>query len=154
MTKRRGSRIAGVALAALFVALAAHAQEVHKCTTAGAVSYQAKACPQGDVVLPPPPTPSDEEIRQARDDQSHQRFQAENEVIMLRRHAPAPRPTPTELSAHCDQLNQDNSDALDRREELRAPSELASHAELLQKAEAEVARIAQLATASNCRLRR
>ena len=154
MTKRRGSRIAGVALAALSVALAAHAQEVHKCTAAGAVSYQAKACPQGDVVLPPPPTPSDEEMRQARDDLSHQRFQAESEVIMLRRHAPVPRPTPAELSAHCDQLNQDYLDALDRHEELRAPSELASHAELLRKAEAEVARIAQLATASNCRLRR
>lgn len=154
MTNRGASRIAGVALAALCGTLAAHAQEVHKCKTAGAVSYQAKTCPQGDVVLPAPLTPSDEEIRQALDDQSQLRFQAETGVIVPRRRAPAPPSVPIGLSTHCEQLNQDNSDALDRREELRAPSELASHAELLQKVEAEVARIAQLATASNCRLRR
>ena len=154
MTNRRVARIAGVALAAVLVAPGAHAQEVHKCVTAGGVSYQSKTCPQGDVLLPPPPTPSDDEIRRARDDLSHQRFQAENEVVMLRRHAAAPLQTPADLSAHCDQLDQDHSDALDRREELRAPSELASHAELLEKADAEVARIAQLVTPGNCRLRR
>lgn len=151
----RGWRAIGVALATAFGAQAAHAQEVHKCTTAAGVSYQAKTCPKGDVVLPPPPTPSDDEIDQARDDLSHQRFQADTGEIMLRRrHASERPPTSTEASDHCDQLNQDHSDALDRREELRAPSELASHAELLQKAEAEVARIAQLAAASKCRLRR
>ena len=52
------------------------------------------------------------------------------------------------------ELNQENDEAQDRRAQLRTPSELASHDDLLKKAEADIARVAQLATASNCHLKR
>ena len=183
----RESRAIGLALAALSVAVAAQAQDVHKCTINGAVTYQAKPCPSGDVVLQPPPTPSDQELRQARSDQSRQRFQARTGWIMRPTYVPPPPPPPPPAQTttttiivlptttqrgviirqtrsgppppppkplnNCEKLNQDNEEAQSRREQLRAPSELASHAALLQKAEADVARIAQLATASNCNLK-
>ena len=183
----RESRAIGVALAALFGAAAAQAQDVHKCTINGAVTYQAKPCPSGDVVLQAPPTPSDQEVREARSDQSRQRFQAQTGWIMRPTHVPPPPPPPPPSTTtttiivlptatqrgviirqthsgppppppkplnNCEKLNQDNEDAQSRREQLRAPSELASHAELLQKAESDVTRIARLATASNCNLGR
>ena len=177
----RESRAIGVALAALFGAVAAQAQDVHKCTINGAVSYQATPCPSGDVVLQAPPTPSEQETRQARSDLNRQRFQASTGWIMhpvtvppppppavtttttttiitkrgviirqTRSGPPAPPPKPL---TNCEKLNQDNEEAQSRREQLRTPSELASHAELLQKAESDVSRIAQLATASNCNLK-
>ncbi len=96
MTNASGSRRAGIALAGLFWAAAAPAQEVHKCTVNGAVSYQPTPCPQGDVVLPPPPTPSDQEVSQARVDQSRQRFQAATGRIArpMRVQPPPPPPPP------------------------------------------------------------
>ena len=54
---------------------------------------------------------------------------------------------------NCEKLNRDNAAAVEKRDQLKAPSELASHAELLQNAENEVARNRQLAQASNCNLR-
>ena len=177
----RGSRAIGALLAALFGA--AQAQDVHKCIVNGAVTYQSKPCPSDDVVLRSPPTPSDQEQRQASSELSRQRLQAETGWIMPPTVVPPPPPPPgpattTILAKHrrkhaivrevisepsealpeplnnCEKLNQDNDEAQDRRAQLRAPSELASHDELLTKAEADVARIAQLATASNCRLKR
>ena len=53
---RRDSRDACVLLAALWAAVATQAQEVHKCTVNGQVSYQAKPCAPGDVVLSTAPT--------------------------------------------------------------------------------------------------
>ena len=63
------------ALAALFATAAVHAQEVHKCTVNGAVTYQAKPCATGDVVLPVAPTPSEQETRQAQEDLQRQQRQ-------------------------------------------------------------------------------
>jgi len=94
MTNGRGSRIAGLALAGLSCAAAAPAQEVHKCTINGAVSYQPTPCPQGDVVLQAPPTPSDQEVMQARVDQSRQRFQAATSRIARPVRVPPPPPPP------------------------------------------------------------
>ena len=155
---------------------------MHKCTIDGAVAYQAKPCPSGDVVLQAPAAPSDQEERQARSDLSRQRYQAAtgrlmrpayvppppppsttttttiivmpnagNRTVIIRENRRAPAPPPLN---NCEKLNRENMDAVDRRNQLRAPSELASHAELLGKAEAEVSRIEQLAAASNCPLRR
>ena len=182
----RETRAIGVMLAAPFGAAAAQAQDVHKCTINGAVSYQSTPCPSGDVVLQAPPTPSEQEQRQARSDQYRQQFQAATgrifrpvpvppppppvvagatttttiivsqgpkRVIIRQTRTGAPTPPPKPLT-NCEKLNQDNDEAQDRRVQLRAPSELASHDELLRKAEADVTRIAQLATASNCHLKR
>ena len=44
---RRDSRDACVLLATLWAAVAVQAQEVHKCTVNGQVTYQAKPCPGG-----------------------------------------------------------------------------------------------------------
>lgn len=180
----RDTRTCGVVLAALFAAVAAQAQEVHKCTVNGAVTYQSKPCPSGDVVLPTTPVPSDQELRQARADQSRQRYQAATGRLMdrtvvapppppaqpsttettiyvlpsrgrayvVRQTTRTPAPPPPPLS-NCEKLNRDNTEAVDKRDQLKAPSELASHAELLQKAENEVTRYRQLAQASNCNLR-
>jgi len=175
-----------VALAALFAAVAAQAQEVHKCTVNGAVTYQSTPCPAGDVVLPTVATPSDQEMRQARVDQNRQRYQAATGQYLRPIVVPPPPPPPSNTTTtttivvlpgstggrsmiirqtthgtpppakpltNCEKLNRDNIDAVDRRDQLKAPSELASHAELLAKAEAEVTRISQLAMASNCPLR-
>ena len=175
-----------VALAALFAAVTAQAQEVHKCTVHGAVTYQSTPCPAGDVVLPSVATPSDQEMRQARVDQNRQRYQAATGQYLRPIVVPPPPPPPSNTTTtttivvlpgstggrsmiirqtthgtpppakpltNCEKLNRDNIDAVDRRDQLKAPSELASHAELLAKAEAEVTRISQLAMASNCPLR-
>ena len=175
-----------VALAALFAAVAAQAQEVHKCTVNGKVSYQSTPCPTGDVVLPTAPTPSDQELRQARVDQNRQRYQAATGQYLRPVIVPPPPPPPSTSTTtttifvlpgaaglrsmvirqtthgtpppskpltNCEKLNRDNLDAVDRRDQLKAPSELASHAELLAKAEGEVMRISQLAMASNCQLK-
>ena len=188
----RESRAIGAMLAALFGAASAQAQDVHKCTINGAVSYQSTPCPSGDVVLQTPPTPSDQEQRQARSDLSRQRVQAATGWIMRPTVVPPPPPPPPPPSPgttttttiivlpenaakrtviirqtrnavpapppkplnNCEKLNRDNDEAQDRRTQLRAPSELASHDDLLKKAEADVARVAQLATASNCHLKR
>ena len=185
----RESRAIGAVLAALFGATAAQAQDVHKCTVNGAVSYQSTPCPSGDVVLQAPPTPSDQEQRQARSDQYRQQFQAATgrifrpvpvpppppppppmvagatttttviisqgpkHVIIRQTRTGAPAPAPRPLT-NCEKLNQDNDEAQDRRAQLRTPSEVAAHDDMLHKAEADVARIAQLATASNCALKR
>ena len=181
------------ALAALFATAAVHAQEVHKCTVNGAVTYQARPCATGDVVLPAAPTPSEQETRQAQEDLRRQHRQASSgwiyrqtlvpppppppppppstttiivlpgdsaDAIIIRRKHPkhastattAWTPPPPPLN-NCEKLNRDNAEAADRVQQLRAPSELASHDELLQKAQADVARIQQLATAGNCRLK-
>ncbi len=181
-------RRTGAMLAALFAAAAAQAQDVHKCTINGAVTYQSTPCPAGDVVLPTTPTPSDQELRQARADQSRQRFEAATGHIYRQTVVPPPPPPPpppavsttttifvvpgaggngvivrrTTQTAqpappakplnNCEKLNRDSAEAIDRRDQLRTPSDLASHAERLQKAESEVTRLQQLATASNCRL--
>jgi hypothetical protein len=180
MTNASGSRRAGVALAAMFCAVAAPAQEVHKCTINGAVSYQATPCPQGDVVLQPSPTPSDQEIRQARVDQSREHFQAATGRIMRPvRVAPPPPPPPppvrtivvvpadpyspiiiqqrvgaTRPLTNCELLDRDNEQALANRDQAQAASDLATHSELLKNAQANVARIVQLAAAGNCHLKR
>ena len=184
----RERRAIGVALAVLCGAGAAQAQDVHKCTVNGAVTYQSTPCPASDVVLPAAPTPSDQESRQARVDLSRQRMQAASGRILHPIVAPPPPPPPPPVANvtttttivmqgtgrsltirqtrtgpalpparplnNCEKLNQDNDEAQDRRAQLRAPSELASHDELLHKADADVARIAQLAAASNCHLKR
>ena len=183
-----GLRLAGAALATLFAAGAALAREVHKCTINGAVSYQPTPCPQGDVVLQAPPTPSDQEIRQARSDQSRQRFEASSGRVMRPYRMPSPPPAPppppppmmtttiiffpndlypaliirqqqraaaarpARPLTHCEQLNVDNDNALERRDLLRLPDERAAHPDLLKGAEDDVARIAQLAKAGYCRL--
>ena len=185
MNNGREPRAAGLALAALFAATAAQGQEVHKCNVNGAVTYQSTPCPAADVVLPTAPTPSEQELRQARADQSRQRWQAATGVILRPTYVPPPPPPPSgdstttttivvlpsaghngmviRQTAHgappssrpltnCEKLNRDSTDAVDRRDQLRAPSELASHAEMLRKAESEVLRLQQLAMASNCKL--
>ena len=182
----RDTRAPGIVLAALFAAVAAQAQEVHKCTVNGAVTYQAKPCASGDVVLPTAPVPSDQDQRQARADQNRQRYQAATGRILDRTIVPPPpppvQPSTTETTIYvlpskgrayvvrqttrtpspsppppplnnCEKLNRDNAAAVEKRDQLKAPSELASHAELLQNAENEVARNRQLAQASNCNLR-
>lgn len=185
-------------LAALFATVAVQAQEVHKCTVNGAVTYQAKPCPAGDVVLPAAPTPSDQETRQAQEDGDRQRRQADSGWIYRRNIVPPPPPPeppppppptttiivlpgdsadaiiirrkhakhassststtsdwtpPPPPKNNCEKLNRDNAEAVDRQAQLRPPSELASHDELLKKAEDDIARIRQLAAASNCRLK-
>lgn len=91
-----GSRVACVALAVLACAGVARAQEVHKCTVNGAVTYQPTPCPQGDVVLEAPPMPSDQEIRQARANQSRQSYQAGyGRLVRPYRVPPPPPPPPT-----------------------------------------------------------
>lgn len=182
MNDGRDPRAIGLALAALFAATAAQAQEVHKCNINGAVTYQSTPCPAADVVLPTAPAPSEQELRQARVDQSRQRWQAATGVILRPTYVPPPPPPSGDTTttivvlpsaghngmvirqttrgyapaarplSNCEKLNRDSTDAIDRRDQLRAPSELASHAELLQKAESEVLRLQQLAMASNCRL--
>jgi len=187
MINGRDTRTTGVMLAALFAAAAAQAQEVHKCTVNGAVTYQSTPCPAGDVVLPTAPTPSEQEQRQARADQNRQHWEAATGRIYRQTIvAPPPPPptgstttttivvlpgsggnngyvirqttrnasTPSRPLSNCEKLNRDNNDAVDKRDQLRAPSELASHAEMLQKAESEVTRLQQLAMASNCKLSR
>jgi hypothetical protein len=181
MTNASGSRLAGVALAALCCAAAASAQEVHKCTINGAVSYQPTPCPQGDVVLQPPPRPSDQEILQARVDQSRQHFQAATgRIARPIRVAPPPPPPPPIVTTtivvlpsntystviirqrraaparpltNCEQLNRDNEQALANREQARAATDLPSQAALVKNADTNVARIVQLATAGNCHLK-
>ncbi|MEO5686712.1 MAG: DUF4124 domain-containing protein [Burkholderiaceae bacterium] len=175
-----------IALAALFAAVAAQAQEVHKCSVNGTVTYQSTPCPAGDVVLPTAATPSDQELRQARADQNRQRYQAATgqyqrplvvappppppsnggttttifllpgaagQRDMIIRQTTHGTPAPAKAPNNCEKLNRDNAEAVDRRDQLKAPSELASHAQMLAKAEGEVTRIAQLATASNCQLK-
>src|ERR1700756_4824698 len=90
----REARAAGAALAVLLGAAAAQAQDVHKCTVNGAVNYQSTPCPSGDVVLQAPPTPSDQETRQARSDLSRQRVQAATGWIMRPAYVPPPPPPP------------------------------------------------------------
>jgi hypothetical protein len=147
------------ASAMLLAAAAAHAQDVHKCTVNGAVTYQAQPCPSGDVVLQAPPTPSDQEVNQARGDLQRQRFQAATGWIVPPRIVRPPRlnprqppASPTKAQSNCAKLNQDYVEAQDRRAQLRHPSEVAAHDEMLRKAEADVARIEQLAVAGNCNL--
>jgi len=179
----RETRASGVMLAALFAAVAAQAQEVHKCTVNGAVTYQSKPCPAVDVVLPSTPMPSEQDQRQAKADLRRQRYQAETGQILDRQIVPPPPPAqqtttttdvyviptkhgrayvlretrtsgpPPKPLSNCDKLNQEYAAAEDKRVQLRAPSELASHDEMLQNAENDVARIRQLAQASHCNLR-
>ncbi len=194
-----GSRAARIALAALWSAVGAQAQDVHKCTINGQVVYQAQPCASGDVVLPTAPMPSDQERRQASTDLSRQRLQAATGRIVRPVYVPQPPPPPpppppivipatttsttvimtpsagtvivhqtTRTAAqpvypvyqnqkplnNCEKLNRDNNEAQDRREQLRAPGELASRQEMLQKAEADVLHIQQMSAASNCRLTR
>jgi len=177
----------GVVLAALFAAVAAQAQEVHKCTANGTVTYQAKPCPAGDVVLPAAPMPSEQDQRQARADLSRQRYQAATGQILDRRLVPPPPPPPAQQTStstdyylvttkhgrsyllrettrtpvapppkplnNCERLNQEYAAAEDKRVQLKVPSELASHDELLRNAEADVARLRELAQASHCNLK-
>ncbi len=183
----REMRASGLALAGLFAAVAAQAQEVHKCTVNGAVTYQAKPCPSGDVVLPAAPVPSEQDQQQAKADLRRQRYQAATGHILDRQIVPPPppppttsttqttvyvvpgangqtyvvrqttrtpgAPAPTKAQSNCDKLNGDYVAALDKRDQLRAPSELSNHAQILQAAEDDVTRIRQLAQASNCNLR-
>jgi hypothetical protein len=188
MMNTSGTRMAGVALVALFAAASAQAQEVHKCTVNGAVTYQPTPCPQDDVMLEAPATPSDQEIRQARADQSRQHYQAASGWIMRPTRVAPPRPAPpppppvvtttttiiffagdlypaliirqqraaaarsSRTLTNCEQLNVDNENALERRDLLRLPDERAAHPDLLKDAEADVARVTQLAKAGYCRL--
>ncbi len=191
MMNARERRASGLVLAGLFAAAAAHAQEVHKCTVNGSVTYQAKPCPSGDVVLPTAPTPTDQDIRQAQADRSRQHWQAATGIILHRQIVPPPPPPPPPVQStttqttvivipssngrngyvirettrtppappppplnNCEKLSRDNVAAVDKRDQLKAPSDLASHAQMLQSAEDEVTRIQQLATASNCKLGR
>jgi len=55
---------------------------------------------------------------------------------------------------NCEKLNRDNGELLDRREQLRAPGELATRGELLRKAETDLAHVQDMAKASNCKLAR
>jgi hypothetical protein len=186
---RTDSRAACVALASLWTVIAAQAQNVHKCSVNGQVSYQSMPCPASDVVLQAAPAPSEQESRQARIDLSRQRFQAATGTITRPVYASPPPPPPpipavttttvivlpsagrgaviirqtshgSTSSAYekpltnCEKLNRDNNEAQDRREQLRAPGELASRQEMLQKAEADVTHIQQMSAASNCRLTR
>ncbi len=192
--KRCDPRAAGVALAVLAATAVVQAQEVHKCTLNGAVTYQAMPCPSGDVVLQAPPTPSEQEARQARTDLSRQRFEAASgrvlrPVYVTPRPAPPPPPPPPPVTTmtttttvvvdpysppvilrqttsrttstlpqkpmtNCERLDRDNAAALDRRELVRAATDLPAHAQALQQAEDDAARIRQLAAASNCPLTR
>ena len=183
----REMRASGLALAGLFAAVAAPAQEVHKCTINGSVTYQAKPCPSGDVVLPTAPVPSDQDQQQAKADLRRQRYQAATGRILDRQIVPPPppppttsttqttvyvlpgsngqtyvvrqttrtpgAPAPTKAQSNCDKLNSDYAAAVEKRQQLLAPSELTNHAQILQAAEDDVTRIRQLAQASNCNLR-
>ena len=190
MMNARDRRLSGLVVAGLFAAVAAQAQEVHKCTVNGAVTYQAKPCPSGDVVLPTAPTPTEQDTRQAQADLSRQQWQASTGRIMKRQIVPPPPPPPPVQSSttqttvyvvpsangrngyvirettrtpvapppkplnNCEKLSRDNAAAVDKRDQLKAPSDLASHAQMLQSAEDEVTRLQQLASASNCKLGR
>jgi hypothetical protein len=197
---RFDSRRARVAVAALFAAAGAQAQEVHKCTINGQVHYQALPCPSGDVVLPSAPMPSEQEQRQARTDLSRQRNQAASGRIYRPVYVPPPPPPPppppqvmagstttTTITipepgrgpvvvrqttsapspqpvsppnpnqkplSNCEKLNRDNVELQDRRDQLRAPGELATRRDLLQKAEADLAHVQEMARASTCKLAR
>ena len=187
--KRGDPRAAGVALAALFAAASAQAQEVHKCIVNGTVNYQAMPCPSDDVVLQAPPTPSEQETRQARVDLSRQRFEAATgrilrpawvaprpppppatvtvttttttiiyptapAVIVQQTTSRSSRPVPSKPLTHCEKLDRDHAEAVDRREQIRVATDLPSHAQALQKSDDDVARIRQLAGAANCHLSR
>jgi hypothetical protein len=164
-------------LAALFATAAVQAQEVHKCTVDGAVTYQAKPCASGDVVLPPAPTPSEQETRQAQAELQRQRRQAAagwlyrpsslpsmytgpandwSGAVVANPGLRSPLRTTSRATPlnNCEQLDRDIVEATDRRDQLRGPSELTSREELLKKAESDIARTRQLATAGNCRLSR
>ena len=83
---------------------------------------------------------------------------AADAIIIRRKHKRATSSststwTPPPPLNNCEKLNRDNVEAADRLQQLRTPSELASHDQLLQKAEADAARVRQLAAASNCRLK-
>ncbi len=188
---RRDSRDACVLLATLWATVAVQAQEVHKCTINGQVTYQAKPCPAGDIVLPTVPTPSDQELREARGDLSRQRWQAATGRLYQPVHAappppPPPPPPPSNTSTttiivlpsnnsgavivrrtthssttnapppppanNCEKLNRDIGEATERRDQLKAPSELTTRADALARTEGDVARIRDLAQASNCKL--
>ena len=192
---RFDSRKACAAVAALFAAAGAQAQEVHKCTINGQVHYQALPCPSGDVVLPSAPMPSEQEQRQATTDLSRQRNQAATGRLYRPVYVPPPPPPPplpqvmagstttTTITIpepghgpvvvhqttttpppprpagpppkplnNCEKLNRDYGELRDRRDQLRAPGELATRKELLQKAEADLAHVQEMAKASVCRL--
>lgn len=91
---RTDSRAACVALASLWTAIGAHAQDVHKCAVNGQVSYQSTPCPASDVVLQAAPAPSEQESRQARIDLSRQRFQAATGTLSRPVYASPPPPPP------------------------------------------------------------
>ena len=190
--KRGDPRAAGTVLALVFAAASGQAQEVHKCIVNGTVNYQATPCPSGDVVLQAPPTPSDQETRQARGDLYRQRFEAATGLIVRPstvppRPSPPPPPRPAAVTVttttttivapgepglilrqttsrstpvlpppktNCEKLDRDYSEAADRREQIRVATDLPSHAQALQKADDDAARIRQLATAANCHLAR
>jgi hypothetical protein len=179
---RRDRRRVSVLLATLWTAVAAQAQEVHKCTINGQVTYQAKPCPAGDAVLSTAPTPSDRELREAKSDLYRQRLQAatghiyepvhptppppsvqttttytvqqttrDTYVITRRSHAVGTPPAPA-APTNCEKLNHDSASAKLRRDQLRSPSDLRNRQEQLQRAEDDLARVQQLAQASNCKL--
>ena len=55
---------------------------------------------------------------------------------------------------NCEKLNRDSDELRDRRDQLQAPGELSTRKEMLQKAEADLAHVQDMARASNCRLTR
>lgn len=78
---------AGCILGATLAGAAVQAQEVHKCTLNGQVTYQAKPCGASDVVVPIPSGPSDRELSEAKRDLGRQRYQAATGRLI----APPPR---------------------------------------------------------------
>jgi len=61
---------------------------------------------------------------------------------------------PQKPLTNCEKLDRDNGELIDRRDQLRAPGELASREEMLRKAEADLAHVKDMARAGNCRLTR
>ena len=212
-------------LGAMLAGPGVQAQEVHKCTIDGHVTYQPKPCPGADVVVPMQSGPSAQEVHDAQRDLARQRLQAAvGRPISPVQHAyaaPPPPPPPPSLTppappprraewpamvvqtasptvtttttttttdngvdttthsvtrttkttrttspsslpppvqtppaSNCEELDRENSQALDRREQLKAPSELTTRQQILANLDAELARLHDLAKASNCRLKR
>jgi hypothetical protein len=79
--------------------------------------------------------------------------------VVVRQTTSAPSPQPLgppnqKPLSNCEKLNRDNVELQDRRDQLRAPGELATRRDLLQKAEADLAHVQEMARASTCKLAR
>ena len=171
------------AVACLAAAGAVQAQSVHKCTVNGQVTYQAAPCAAGEAPVTLPPGPSTQEQQDARADASRQRYEADSGVLVRKRASAKraqradggrsyeppvadhmivddrsawgqPAPAPVVGADACSQINARYREAMDRRDAMKAPGELADRQAKLQKATDDADRAVAEGVAAHCKLTR